>query len=337
MNYIKLLTGFFEKVDTDNRLNPTHISMYMAIFQFWNINHFRNPISISRNQVMRVSKICSNATYHKCIKELHEYGYLEYFPSFNPYKGSLVHLFNLGSDEAELPQENDDNPPDNLLLFALENEPIIDDKKEKDNTKIQTGVVVENGVIHTKNQTGCAVFNPTKIDIGSVQALVPSINVINVIKENIYNKETEIFKIEIPKKNIPDSNQKKEKSCAKKETQNSSPKAPSGVGVDSKKATAGDGEKAGIKAPSGVGGIPTLKEVLEYFILKKVAAIEGEKFFNYYESTGWLVGGKTKMKNWNAASRNWMLNAQGFNHEKQSLQVPTHLHVSKNKNYNEPL
>ena len=90
-------------------------------------------------------------------------------------------------------------------------------------------------------------------------------------------------------------------------------------------------------SPAGVGGIPTLQEVLEYFILKKVAAIEGEKFFNYYESTGWLVGGKSKMKNWNAASRNWMLNVQSYNHEKQTLQVPNHLHVSKNKNYTEPL
>ncbi len=330
MNYIKLLTGFFEKVDTDNRLNPTHISMYMAIFQFWNINHFQNPISISRNQVMRVSKICSNATYHKCIKELHEYGYLEYFPSFNPYKGSLVHLFNLGFDEEDLPQGNGDNLPKNLLLFTLENEPIIDDKKEKDNAKIQSGASVDNVVIHTINQTGCTVFNPTKIDIGSVQALVPSINVINVIKENIYNKENEILKIEIPKKNIPDSNEKKEKSCAKKETQKDSQKASAGDGIKAK-------ENNSKKAPIGGRGIPTLQEVLEYFILKKVAAIEGEKFFNYYESNGWLVGGKTNMKNWNAASRNWMLNVQGFNHEKQILTVPNHLHVSKNKNYHEPL
>ncbi len=354
MNYIKLLTGFFEKVDTDNRLNPTHISMYMAIFQFWNINHFQNPISICRNQVMRVSKICSNATYHKCIKELNEYGYLEYFPSFNPYKGSLVHLFNLGSDEEEISLEKEDILPENLLLFDPQNEPVFDDKKEGNLTKIQTSTSVDNPVIHTKNQTGSSSSNPTKIDIGTVQALVPSINVINVIKENIYNIENEILKIEIPKKNISESSEKKEKSCAKKEPQNNSKKAPSGVGV---KAPAGVGEIApeldgkvgkekefqkaplgvGVKAPSAVGGIPTLQEVLEYFILKKVAAIEGEKFFNYYESTGWLVGGKTKMKNWNAASRNWMLNVQSYNHEKQTLQVPNHLHVSKNKNYNEPL
>lgn len=34
MNYIKHLTGFYEKVALDNTLNPTHISLYIALFQF---------------------------------------------------------------------------------------------------------------------------------------------------------------------------------------------------------------------------------------------------------------------------------------------------------------
>jgi len=344
VNYIKLLTGFFEKVDADNRLNPTHISMYMAIFQFWNINHFQNPISISRNQVMRVSKICSNATYHKCIKELNDYGYLEYFPSFNPYKGSLVHLFNLGSNEEELPQENEAILPENLLLFDPQNEPVFDAKKEDNPTKIQTSTSVDNPVIHTKNQTGSSSFNPTKIGIGTVQALVPSINVINVIKEYKYLKEKEILKTEIPKKNIPESEEKKEKSCAKKETQNSSQKGSreveeKGTPIDVKNVAAVEVQNA----PSGVGvrlglGVPTLEVVQAFFILKKYAPIEAEKFFNYFESVGWLVGGKAKMKDWNAAARNWVLNAKGYcPPPKYNASLPSNLQTIKNKNYNEPL
>ncbi len=338
MNYIKLLAGFFEMIAKDDRLNPTHVSMYMAIFQFWNINHFQNPISISRNQVMLVSKISSTATYHKCMKELNEYGYLEYLPSFNPYKGSLVRLFNLASEEDDLLPEKKSKYGENLSLFNLKNEPIIDDKSEQDNTKIQSGDSVDNLVIHTKNQTGYSAFNLTKIDTGTKQALVPSINVINVIKENIYNIENEILKIEIPKKNNAVSEEKKEKSCAKKDKEKECQKAPPDLGV---KAPELDGiidkENNSKKALAKASVIPTLQEVLEYFILKKVAAIEAEKFFNYYESTGWLVGGKTKMKNWYAASRNWMLNVQGYNHEKQTLKESNNLNVSKNKNYNEPL
>lgn len=69
MNYIKHLTGFFDKVAQDRTLNPTHISLYIALFQFWNCNRFKNPISISRDEVMRISKISSKATYHKCLKK----------------------------------------------------------------------------------------------------------------------------------------------------------------------------------------------------------------------------------------------------------------------------
>ena len=269
---------------------------------------------------MRVSKICSNATYHKCIKELNDYGYLEYIPSFNPYKGSLVSLFNLGTIEEDLLQENEEVLPENLLLFDPKNEPIYSPKNEEDLTKIQLSKSVDNVVIHTENQTGSINFNPTKNDTACVQALVPSINVINVIKENIYNKENEIFKIEIPKKNIPELEEKKEKSCAKKEVQ----KASSG---------------GGLKAPSSVGvNVPTLEAVQEYFILKKYAPIEAEKFFNYFESVGWLVGGKAKMKDWNAAARNWVLNAKGYCPPPKYISPhPSNLQTIKNKNYNEPL
>lgn len=94
MNYIRHLAGFFDRVAADERLNPTHISMYVSLFQFWNASRFKNPISISRNELMRVSKISAKATYHKCMKELNDFGYLKYKPSFNPFKGSLVYLFN---------------------------------------------------------------------------------------------------------------------------------------------------------------------------------------------------------------------------------------------------
>ena len=90
MNYIHHLTGFFHRISSDNRLNPTHVSLYMALFQFWNVNHFCNPISICRQDLMRISKISAKATYHKCINELHAYGYIVYEPSNNAFKGSFV-------------------------------------------------------------------------------------------------------------------------------------------------------------------------------------------------------------------------------------------------------
>ncbi|UPT69930.1 MAG: hypothetical protein M0D53_12420 [Flavobacterium sp. JAD_PAG50586_2] len=47
---------------------------------------------------MRISKISSKATYHKCLKALHAQGYIKYEPSYNPFKGSHVFLFNFSEN-----------------------------------------------------------------------------------------------------------------------------------------------------------------------------------------------------------------------------------------------
>jgi len=85
--------------------------------------------------------------------------------------------------------------------------------------------------------------------------------------------------------------------------------------------------------------IPTIEEVSAHFILKNFAPIEAEKFFNYFQSKGWLVGAKAKMKDWKAASRNWILNSKTFNQPKSltPTSIASNLQVLKNKNYNEPL
>jgi hypothetical protein len=76
---------------------------------------------------------------------------------------------------------------------------------------------------------------------------------------------------------------------------------------------------------------PDLDEVKSFFKSK-----ESNKFFNHFESNGWLVGGKTKMKNWHAAARNWLLNAQKFS---QNLRPPKsdYLHAEQDKDYSIPL
>ena len=88
---------------------------------------------------------------------------------------------------------------------------------------------------------------------------------------------------------------------------------------------------------------PTQDAVYIFFEEKQATQLEAEKFFNYFESNGWLVGGKTKMKDWKAAARNWLLNSQKFNtnlknqQEYTSEPKPNHLHISNQKNYGEPL
>jgi hypothetical protein len=85
--YSKLL----KRMSMDERLNTTHISLFSALFVQWQQGSFKSPFSVNRKTLMAFSRIASIATYHKCMKELDEYGYIIYQPSYHPKLGSQVY------------------------------------------------------------------------------------------------------------------------------------------------------------------------------------------------------------------------------------------------------
>ena len=99
MNYIKQLNAAFEKFYYDDRLNPTHISLYMALFQEWNSSRFAKDFFVNRRDLMQVAKIGSKSTYHRCVTDLDTWEYLSYFPSNNPYKGSKIKMAIIGTGD----------------------------------------------------------------------------------------------------------------------------------------------------------------------------------------------------------------------------------------------
>ena len=160
MNYIKLLNAAFEKFYFDDRLNPTHISLYMALFQEWNSCRFMDEFYVNRRDLMRCAKIGSKSTYHRCIVELDSWQYLTYFPSNNPYKGSKIKMAIIGtSDEPVVGQYN----------------PILEQLAEQYHLR---GVPLE-GHHHPKNGQVVNLHRP----IGG-QALVSTINNTKQIKHN---------------------------------------------------------------------------------------------------------------------------------------------------------
>ena len=104
MKQSKNIISFFERVVEDDRLYPSHISMYVSLFQLWSLNHFQNSFRICREEVMKLSKIKSIATYHKCIRDLCEAGFIIYLPSYDSYKGSLIEIIDLESRNVEKKQ-----------------------------------------------------------------------------------------------------------------------------------------------------------------------------------------------------------------------------------------
>ena len=258
MNYIRHLTVFYEKMAIDNRFNPSHVSLYLALFQCWNMNHFENPISINRMQVLQLSKIGSEHTYYRDLNDLNNWGYIEYLPSRNPMKGSFV----------------------NICIFDI------------------------SSAVLNQNTTANMQFSDCKNNISTAQVVQPSLNNINILNNKTYieeNAQNEIQKF----KPLKMKNSKGKKVATKKENNFVQ---------------------------------PTIEEVTTFFKSENQSELEARKFFNHFESNGWRVGGKSPMKNWNAAARNWMLNSQHFI-APQGFPKPqqTPKPNPNNKNYAEPL
>ena len=309
MNYIKHLTGFFEKVSADYDLNPTHISLYMAIFQLWNQNRFQNPISISRDELMRISKIASTATYHKCMKDLTERGYVIYKPSFNPFKGSILEVCNLDFYTKPVPKKE-------LKKHAT---------KSKNNQVIEQ--VNEQVTKQALNKHQTSSKHVPYINI------INNTNSINLDKQEISKNEEKLISGNSNFDEVVETDLKVEyekEKCHAELVEVKLREIKKKVEIEKTK--------------------PTLEETQIYFLEKNFPEIEAQRFFNYFESNGWLVGGRTKMKDWKAAARNWMLNAKKFSKNDNSSSAlsvraesrtinlnPNHLHVTNQKNYGEAL
>lgn len=158
----------------------------------------------------------------------------------------------------------------------------------------------------------------TSSGTGTEQALVPSINNINITNNtNISNLDKPTH--ENQKNNNEDFSETKSETEAKKKLR----------------------EKKGKDETFTLSGVegqipPTWEQLNTHFQQNGHPESEAQKFFNYYNSNGWLVGGKSKMKNWKAAASNWMLNSKSFN-KKSSTPQPNQLHTTTQKNYAEPL
>ncbi|QEH43300.1 hypothetical protein [Chitinophaga sp. XS-30] len=121
MNYVIHLNSFFRLVRQDERLKPSHISLYMALFQRWNEVHFSSAFTIHREQIMQLCKIGSKNTYHACMKELHLARYIVYQPPLHKFAKAKVKILSLPSGAATVPQAELFPPPGN----GTDNGPVL--------------------------------------------------------------------------------------------------------------------------------------------------------------------------------------------------------------------
>lgn len=86
------LSVFFEAIEGDGRISVTHIGVFVALLQYYDQSGKPNPIHVFSHEIMKIAKLSSAITYHKCVRELSDYGYIRYEPSFNRKKGSRIYL-----------------------------------------------------------------------------------------------------------------------------------------------------------------------------------------------------------------------------------------------------
>ena len=230
MNYINHLNMVFQRIAKDSNLRPTHISLYLTLFQIWNMNRFSMVFIINRQEVMQMCKIGSLKTYHRCLKDLDKGKYLVYYPSRDMFKGSQVKLIGFGG---------------------------------KSDTTSGTTTATREDI--TSGTTTTTTGGTT-----TERAVPHNININKQQKTNI---------------------------------------------------------------------IPIAKEeVLNFFVEKGWKGVEGNKFFNYYQSTGWKTGKGVEIEDWRAAAENWMLRAS---ETKRTVTYKSrrveNLKTTKDKDYGEPL
>jgi len=105
MDNFKPLSDFFLAIEKDFRISTTHIAIYAALLQFRVDSGFINPIQAYRYEIMKIAKITGPVTYHKCMRELNDYGYISYVPKRSRNQRSVIYFpYSLTNLEVEFPK-----------------------------------------------------------------------------------------------------------------------------------------------------------------------------------------------------------------------------------------
>ncbi|MFD0765398.1 hypothetical protein ACFQZI_11090 [Mucilaginibacter lutimaris] len=92
MDHASPLSVFFDAVRKDPRICVTHIGLFATLVAYWQANGYPSPIYAYAREIMPMAKILANTTYHRCIRDLHDFGYILYEPSYKRNERSKIFL-----------------------------------------------------------------------------------------------------------------------------------------------------------------------------------------------------------------------------------------------------
>ncbi|WP_353148556.1 hypothetical protein [Chryseobacterium sp.] len=83
---------YLDRVCNDERLKVWHICLLLAIARLAYLQNEGRIIRVSRSKLMKMSHIDTTPTYHKYFKQLQNFGYIKYVPSYHPGYRSTIEL-----------------------------------------------------------------------------------------------------------------------------------------------------------------------------------------------------------------------------------------------------
>lgn len=87
-----ITSQLYSKLIEDNRVTVWHISLYTSMLNLWGQGGFEKQIKVTRENLMTLAHFKSITTYHKCISQLVDFGYINYLPTYDYYAGSMVEI-----------------------------------------------------------------------------------------------------------------------------------------------------------------------------------------------------------------------------------------------------
>jgi len=92
MGTVKPLLDFFTAISNDHRISSTHISVFAALLYYKFSKGFSNPVYAYSADILPIAKLSAAKTYRKCVRDLSDYGYLRYEPSYKKNQASRIYL-----------------------------------------------------------------------------------------------------------------------------------------------------------------------------------------------------------------------------------------------------
>jgi hypothetical protein len=358
MNYIYLIRDWMAVMREDDRTKTQHVALYMTLFQEWNLNYFRNPVKIKRADVMQQAGIGTANFYTKTMKELAEWGYIRYEPSYDPREGSRVylHAFKAGDDNGDSngTDTGDDNGSSNGTDTGGDN----GDRNGSDNGDRNGSDSGDRNGDDTGGRNGGDNGDRNGDDTGGRNGgdngdrnggdngdrngsdngdrngsdngdRNGSDNGGRNGRETIYKTNTNNIN-SLNKLNAYGTSNENSNFVNDRGTDPHAQATGTGNHLRKKETSGGRGAGRGYDIPT------TVQEAQEYFLAEHSTADEAEKFCNHYQANGWLIGGRTPMQDWRAAARNWIKNAKKFANENRKSQPKPGPLDNGPKNYAEP-